>query len=338
MSADNNKQDVSAVQTDNVADGIDSAVPDSTPDEPVREHLVDSTEEFDWQCALTGPANLHELSDMMRERKIANDESLEFDEDFVDRFYEDSEHEQGVEAMYNGEPSIWGRVVWDSIHLYTYYFPSTPSADVRRAAYQFVQSLRYMLPCENCRAGFRKELLQLPVEEFLDSRESFIEWGIQLHSSVNERLGQPPCDVDKIFARLLEKPEKKPSEAKQASAKKTVAKRVTPALSGNSVHAQQQLQRQQQQQQKQETRNAAKNSAVSSGKTVTTQSYRQKAAPTSRESLQSVREAFRRNLNNRQRASLANHSRAQKANAAAVKKPAECKSCGKSRPLVSSKF
>jgi len=157
---------------------------------------------FDFSAPLSGPSNMNALATQMTERGIANDDTLLFTEEFVDQFYKE-DGTPGETCMFNGDPHVWGDVFWTYLHLLTYYYPAHPSDDVKRAAYNNIHSLRFLLPCEHCRRGFRKEILETPVEEFLESRETFIEWGIEVHTSVNKRIGKPPFNTDAMFKRIL---------------------------------------------------------------------------------------------------------------------------------------
>lgn len=312
---------------------------------------------FDFRARLDGPSNMAELSTMMQERNIANSDDLQFDEEFVDQFYNDADHTPGVECMFNGEPCVWGETMWTMIHLLTYYYPAEPSDNVKRAAYQQIHAYRYTLPCENCRRGFRKELLETPVEEFLESRETFIEWGIEIHTSVNKRLGQPDFDTDATFKRILARENAKKNK-KDATANHSGGKDSNKALSSAKSTAKRGKQSVAAQtrgavggdvatttsrkhvQNAAVASNAATTSATSQiSKRKTTNYGVQNRHVSAQQSLQSVRDALRRTnvLSLQQRANMLRNQRSKEARR--VKEPAECKSCGNSKkPIQPSAF
>lgn len=326
--------------------------------------VVDAIEcagdKFDFTANLSGPSNMSCLAAMMKERNIANDESLEFTQVFVEQFYNDTEHTPGDQCMYNGEPTIWGEIVWDHLHLLTYYYPSNPSDDVKRAAYQHVHALRFILPCEHCRQGFRFEILQTPVEEYLQSRETFIEWGIEVHTSVNKRLGKPPFDADATFKRLLAREHRTDTSTQQqqtqsktavitATQTKTaaVAASVSVAKQSETTHNEIKVVARREMTKHQQPANAVKAIGSSNVTTNTTQQQQQQrtnygnrvVSTANTQSLQSVRSAMKRNakhLTLQQKANLQKLQLAQKAKG--IKEPAECKSCGSKKKLTPSVF
>jgi len=304
---------------------------------------------IDFKAPLRGPSDMKELLSMMQQRGIVNEENLVFDEDFVSQFYDDDNQTQGVERMFNGEPRVWGDIFWTMIHLLTYYYPENPSTDVKQAAYQWVQSLRFLLPCENCRRGYRRELLETPVEEFLDSRETFIEWGIELHTSVNKRLNQAPFDTDATFKRILTKEKR----AQKQRANEVAGGKLKTARSVDTTHAKHSrvssapvrvnrssLQTTGRGKHNVESRvDQQKTSSQQFAPKRTTYNPPGRQNATAAQSLQSVRDALKRGskLSQQQRANVLKNKRAQEARS--VKKPAECKSCGSSsRPVKPSSF
>ena len=88
----------------------------------------------------------------------------------------------------------WGPYFWKTLHLVTKAYPETPSREHQRAAWSFIHSLQYLLPCFNCQTHFATLLKENPPN--ISSREAFIKWGIAAHNLVNERLGKTQIDLD----------------------------------------------------------------------------------------------------------------------------------------------
>jgi hypothetical protein len=373
-----------------------NATVDTTESASAPSLQVPAPTPFDFYAPLSGPANMKVLAHMMAERKIANDDVLQFTKEFVAQFYPD-DGSPGEQCMFNGEPTVWGDPFWSFLFLLAYYYPAHPSDDVKRAAFATVQSLRFLLPCEHCRPEFRKEILETPIEEFLESRESFIEWVIEVRSNVDKRLGKPPFNTDAAYKRLLAREHTHDQQHSQASpahattvfttaatpvhvattttaaqssssaTKKVVAssnssshsksssghekrRAVKSNTAASSVHANhgagtqvvqradmlnhhstkaapavQHLQQQRQQQQA---------AAAAQGKTT----YGMNQIVTANDSLKTVRDAMSRNskISMLQRANVQRNERAKEAQN--VKKPAECKSCGKGKAMKPSVF
>lgn len=77
------------------------------------------------------------------------------------------------------------------MHLVSLAYPDQPTYAEKRAAKEFYNALAYILPCPVCRSHFSEILKGLPVETWLDNRESLVEWVWTVHNRVNQRLGKP---------------------------------------------------------------------------------------------------------------------------------------------------
>jgi FAD-linked sulfhydryl oxidase len=91
-------------------------------------------------------------------------------------------------------PSFWGPGMWQVIHFTAATFPSTPTAKDRRGFRAFFESLRHVLPCPGCRAGYESLIssgrLKLTDAVFRD-RLTLFRWTTELHDAVNAKLGKP---------------------------------------------------------------------------------------------------------------------------------------------------
>lgn len=290
-------------------------------------------ESFDFTAPTSGPRNVVELERMMSERGIANDDSLEFNVEFVEQFYDDTDDEPGEHSMHNGNPCVWGFVYWKFLFLLAYYYPDKPNNNVKRATYQSVDAWRHILPCSNCIRHFRKIILELPIEKFLESRESFLEFCIELRHLVDTRLGKEPFDIDAFFKAALtcEKGEQfydmvHELAEKNVSDAPVIEKKEEPPMQEQIIVQRRDIQKS----------NFAR--AVEQPSTVAQQQSSQQTVQktsyglvgrqiNSTDSLKSVREAIRRNgLSNQQKANIQKLARSKTAKQ--VEKPGECKTCG----------
>ena len=117
--------------------------------------------------------------------------------------YVDNSVEAGDGIMYDVDPSLWGQYFWATIHLTAFGYPDAPSNETKQAVFNQFDSYRFSLLCGACREHYRDNLQQYPLEEYLDSRDSLIQWTILIHSKVNESLGKPAFDFSAYLNKLM---------------------------------------------------------------------------------------------------------------------------------------
>jgi hypothetical protein len=91
----------------------------------------------------------------------------------------------------NIAPKLWGRSAWRTLHAIALTYPDSPSTEQMKAVKDLFYSLVHLLPCTSCRTNLDLELRKLPIENALKSREALNDWLLELHNSVNQRLGAP---------------------------------------------------------------------------------------------------------------------------------------------------
>ena len=94
------------------------------------------------------------------------------------------------------------------MHLVSLAYPDQPTYAEKRAAKEFYNALAYILPCPVCRSHFSEILKGLPVETWLDNRESLVEWVWTVHNRVNQRLGKPETSREEFHRRYKEMAER----------------------------------------------------------------------------------------------------------------------------------
>lgn len=97
-------------------------------------------------------------------------------------------------------PTVWGPIVWTTIHLFALGYADQPSYSEKRAAKEFYNGLQFLLPCPECREHFRDVLSSNPVEPWLDDRASLVTWTWTIHNQVNAQLKQPVVSRDEFIA------------------------------------------------------------------------------------------------------------------------------------------
>lgn len=97
------------------------------------------------------------------------------------------------------DPFGWGSHAWTFMHSITFNYPQNPTQKDKERTHNFFHSLKYILPCADCRKHYKKTIEQdMPIEPHLESRETLSKWLVDFHNNVNERLGKPKQPYDLV--------------------------------------------------------------------------------------------------------------------------------------------
>lgn len=100
-------------------------------------------------------------------------------------------------------PAIWGKHAWNFIHLVTMEYPENPTEKDMRDYYNFIYSLKDVLPCSTCRNNLATNLQKHPLTyESLSSRANFVKWAIDLHNIVNIHTKKPILSYDQAMDEI----------------------------------------------------------------------------------------------------------------------------------------
>lgn len=89
------------------------------------------------------------------------------------------------------DSKIWGPHAWFFLHSITFYYPDHPNPRDKKTFYNFFQTVGDILPCTICKNHYKENLIKYPIENHLDSRDSLVNWLIDIHNSVNKKLNKP---------------------------------------------------------------------------------------------------------------------------------------------------
>ncbi len=106
--------------------------------------------------------------------------------------------------LQNIAPHVWGPHAWRFLHAVALAYPESPSAEEKKAAFQFFSTLQYMLPCESCKNNFKKELQMFPLEPALESKQKLNEWLTAVHNSVSTRLKKNTMTPEQVLQYVFE--------------------------------------------------------------------------------------------------------------------------------------
>jgi len=97
-------------------------------------------------------------------------------------------------------PEVWGPFFWHTIHIVALGYPSEPSYAHKRAAKEFYESLKTLIPCPICREHFVVHLEKYPITPHLDRKIDLFRWTILLHNEVNKILNKPQVTETQVIA------------------------------------------------------------------------------------------------------------------------------------------
>lgn len=96
-------------------------------------------------------------------------------------------------------PSIWGPHLWFIMHVISFEYPQQPSEYDKRIYHDFYNSLKDVIPCQDCRKHYRDFITRYPISPHLDTRDNLIKWVIQVHNFVNKSLGKPELTTQQVL-------------------------------------------------------------------------------------------------------------------------------------------
>ena len=76
--------------------------------------------------------------------------------------------------------------IWKTLHLIAYQFPRSPTDTDRRHYREFYENIGHVLPCDECREHWKKQLQEHPVD--VSSRRALTRWLYERHNQVNTQL------------------------------------------------------------------------------------------------------------------------------------------------------
>ena len=87
--------------------------------------------------------------------------------------------------------SVWGPSLWHYLHTMSFNYPVNPTSSDKSHYRDFINNLRYVLPCKYCRDNLKKNMIIMPLtNEVLKDRNSFSRYIYNLHEMVNKLLGK----------------------------------------------------------------------------------------------------------------------------------------------------
>ena len=100
--------------------------------------------------------------------------------------------------------SIWGPAMWHALHTISFDYPVHPTNEEKKHYKEFIESLKYVLPCKYCRLNLTNNLKIYPIREcHMKNRDTFSRYVYSLHEIINKMLGKKSglsyCDVRETY-------------------------------------------------------------------------------------------------------------------------------------------
>ncbi len=103
-----------------------------------------------------------------------------------------------------GKSKEWGPCYWRTIHAFSAAY--RPLSEVKTAFKQFIYSLAGILPSQESRERYTRNLNQIPLtEEYLKDAHNLFLWSYLLHDLVNKQLGKVSPPFEEIKAQYFNK-------------------------------------------------------------------------------------------------------------------------------------
>ena len=123
--------------------------------------------------------------------KTLMSETTDQNEDYI--FVENISYQEALEKYTITDTNIitkndWGPTIWMMIH----FFAANLKKNKMNYYSDFIKSLTYVIPCEECRKHLRSNLIKYPllINNHSDNNSLF-EWSCNLHNIVNTQLNKP---------------------------------------------------------------------------------------------------------------------------------------------------
>lgn len=92
-----------------------------------------------------------------------------------------------------------GAGTWTFLHTTAATYPQNPTNEQKQHASNLIHAIAELYACKWCREDFKKRITINPPR--LNNREEFSLWLCEEHNVVNEKLGKPIFNCDKVWER-----------------------------------------------------------------------------------------------------------------------------------------
>ena len=101
------------------------------------------------------------------------------------------------------DPNMWGPSGWKFIHYTALGFPDNPTEEDKQNYKLFYYNLQNTLPCLKCSLNYKENIKELPIDNFLGSKEDLFKWTVNIHNMVNNELGKTNLNYEQAFKKYI---------------------------------------------------------------------------------------------------------------------------------------
>ncbi len=96
---------------------------------------------------------------------------------------------QLINSRFGVKTKSWGPHFWKTMYFVAMNYPvSEPSQQDRRHYKSFFTSIQFVLPCGLCLADFKKAMVEVPIDDYMDTRMDLLKWVWVMYDMVNRKL------------------------------------------------------------------------------------------------------------------------------------------------------
>ena len=100
------------------------------------------------------------------------------------------------------QTSVWGPVQWLMLHIISFNYPCKPNIKQKLYYWDYLISLKNVLPCVHCRNNMQKNLCDAGLSYgVFDNRQTFSKFIFDFHNKVNEMIKGKVWDKDYTFLK-----------------------------------------------------------------------------------------------------------------------------------------
>lgn len=112
------------------------------------------------------------------------------------------------------DPEVWGPPTWFFLHSMTLSLPAQVPPEKQQSLKALMMDLQTTLPCPSCGEHLAEHMKEYPIEPHLATRDSMVDWMINLHNMVNRACGKrelPKEEVLPLYAAAFSEGSKRKS-------------------------------------------------------------------------------------------------------------------------------
>lgn len=103
----------------------------------------------------------------------------------------------------NFAPYLWGKHGWIFFSHVALSYPKNPTMEEKQAYKNFFMAVEHILPCEKCSVNYKKHFQELPIDNYLQNKDTLFSWVIKMQNKVNIVLNKPLYDEDKMKEKYM---------------------------------------------------------------------------------------------------------------------------------------